>query len=112
MEVTTELSTCREIEAPKVTLKKVVGTQIWVSGLASEGLTSAQIQVPEMESEERVGAQIQEPETMTSLCPVVSSSTTVRDINGLSSSVVTNLGIIYRIGPQGQAELVAAISSL
>lgn len=39
-------------------------------------------------------------------CP---SSVTVRDIDGLSSLVFTDLGAIFWIGPQGQANLVSVV---
>lgn len=67
--------------------------------LASEGLTGTQIQVPKTKPKEWEGTQIQAPEMVTSSPLAVSSSVFVKDIDGLSSLVLADLGAIFRIGP-------------
>lgn len=61
--------------------------------------------------EERVGTQSQVPKIVVSLYPVI-PSVVVRDIDSLSSFVLTDLGAILEIGPPGQADSEAVVSSL
>lgn len=84
----TELSATEKVEVPKAALREMAG---------------AQIQVLMSSSKEGVGTQTQEPEVVVSFPSIISSSClhsiVVHDINGLSSSVLANLGTIFGIGP-------------
>lgn len=92
-----------------------MGTQIQVPKKVSEERLGAQIQAPETVSEERAGTQIQAIGVVTSPPPAVSSScpssVALRDIDSLASSIIADLDAIFYIGPQGQVDHVAVVTS-
>lgn len=84
--------------------------------VALREVASVQIQVLVLSSEEGAGTQTLAPEVVVFFPHAVSSfclpSNVVLDIDGFLSLVLANLGAIFGIGPQGQADPMAVVTTL